>query len=76
MRKKTIGGQVLNLLKEDKISEATDLFNQECDALIVCPHSENQNKCISLCLMPKLNFLEIRDNDREIKLIIETLKKA
>ncbi|MDG1708405.1 MAG: hypothetical protein P8H03_06565 [Emcibacteraceae bacterium] len=74
MRKKTIGGQVLDLLVEGKILEATDLFNQECAALTVCPYSQNHNKCIDLCLMPKLNFMEIRDNEVTIKLIIEKLK--
>ena len=51
-----------------------DLFNQECAALTVCPYSQNHNKCIDLCLMPKLNFMEIRDNEVTIKLIIEKLK--
>ncbi|MDG1996950.1 MAG: hypothetical protein P8J14_10680 [Emcibacteraceae bacterium] len=75
MRKKNIGEETFKLLKNNNISQAIDLFNQECDVLLVCPHSQNKSKCTSMCLIPKLNFLEIRDSNIGINKIIDTLKK-
>ena len=74
MRKNNIGDQALNLLKENKLTDAVELFNQECDILHQCEYSNNKSKCVSLCLIPKLNFLAIRGNDIEVNLIIEKLK--
>lgn len=75
MRKKNIGGKVLNLLEENFLTDAVELFNQECDVREQCNYSDNTKNCVNLCLIPKLNFLEIRDGNYEVSLIIENLKK-
>ncbi|MCC3859659.1 hypothetical protein [Pseudemcibacter aquimaris] len=73
MRKKDIGGHTLELLHDGKINEAIDAFHDECDDLTDCKYSNNKEKCVKLCLLPKLSYLDICANNPELKGVLHKL---
>jgi hypothetical protein len=75
MRKNNINEEAFTLLKENKTDQAEDLFNQQCDMLNQCISSDNTNKCISLCLIPKLTYMEICGGGDGVKTIIKSIKR-
>lgn len=70
MRKTEIDPETLELLYAAHYAEAVHSFKITCDKF---PDCENILECCQRCLIPKLRYVSLSSNNREIERIIADL---
>lgn len=70
MRKTEIGTETLELLYAGRYAEAVHLFKTTCDKFPLC---ENALECLQRCLVPKLRYMSLFNDNEKIEKIITGL---
>lgn len=71
MRTAKISKETVKLLKENKIEEAIEIFQSNCEGHKDCEYHDSE--CVSMCFIPKLDFMRLRSHDLNYDQIVQKL---